>query len=224
MNAFIADANNQYQAAYSQLQSLQEQLIKETFADFSAQIAFFKETYLPLLVEAKLAYSIWRFELHFPLGAVEHKHKYLHNAFEYLHHFFEKYQSLFVCYRNGDTYFEADMCHVESPQLEMYANVIAALYFEEYLHKRSDSAKPMAVTQASTTLMWTEKQVAFVELVYSLYEIKAFNGGDISLTALTNGLAGCFGVKLTQDPNRIWQDIKSRKKRQTYFSKSFQRR
>ncbi len=148
MNAFIADAHKQYQAAFSQLQSLQEQLIKETFADFSAQFTFFKETYLPLLVEAKLAYSIWQFELHFPLGAVEHKHKYLQNAFEYLHHFFEKYQSLFVCYRNGDTYFEADMCHVESPQLEMYANVIAALYFEEYLHKRSEQAA--AVTQAST--------------------------------------------------------------------------
>jgi len=217
MNSFIADANKQYQAAFSQLQSLQEQLSKETFADFSAQFAFFKETYLPLLVEAKLAYSIWQFELHFPLGAVEHKHKYLQNAFEYLHHFFEKHHSLFVCYRNGDTYFEADMCRVESPKLEIYANVIAALYFEEYLHQRSDSAKNLAVTQASTTLMWTEKQVAFVELVYSLYEAKAFNGGYISLTSLTNELAGFFGVKLTQDPNRIWQDIKNRKKRQTYF-------
>lgn len=224
MNAFIADANKQYQATFSQLQSLQEQLVKETFADFSAQFTFFKETYLPLLVESKLAYSIWRFELHFPLGAVEHKHQYLQNAFEYLHHFFEKHHSLFVGYRNGDTYFEADMCHVESAKLEIYSTVIAALYFEEYLHQRNDSAKSLTVTQASTTLMWTEKQVAFVELVYSLYEAKAFNGGDISLTALTNELAGCFGVKLTQDPNRIWQDIKSRKKRQTYFSKSFRRR
>ena len=154
MNSFIADANKQYQAAFSQLQSLQEQLSKETFADFSAQFAFFKETYLPLLVEAKLAYSIWQFELHFPLGAVEHKHKYLQNAFEYLHHFFEKHHSLFVCYRNGDTYFEADMCRVESPQLELYANVITADHFEEYLCHRGETSKETTVTPSSTTLIW----------------------------------------------------------------------
>lgn len=192
MNATITNAKKHFQTTYAQLQVLQEQITQLNFNGLSEKITFFKETYLPLLVEAKLAHSIWQFELHFPLGSTEDKKKYIKRVLQYLHQFFHQHQHQFIYFRNDDTHLEADLYTVGSPDLEIYSKVITALYFEEYLSKRVENTGGRPINTTATTLMWTEKQVSFVELVHSLHEAKAFNNGDVTLSSLTTNFGREF--------------------------------
>lgn len=163
-----------------------------------------------------MANSIWQFELHFPLGKAEQKKAYLQKVLDYLHDFFHQHLFWVAYYRRGDTNLDQEIFEINSHQLALYAKVISVHLFDDYLHRHYEGQRlPTDVT--STTLMWTNKQVALVELATALHEAKVFNEGQIPLSTLINTLADASHLKLTQDPNRIFQDIKNRKKRQMYF-------
>ncbi len=216
MNHSVIESQKHFEVTFAQLQTQKEQFKQMYFGIISEKTNYLKEHYLPLLVESKLTYSIWQFELFLPLGSINHKEKYFETAFDHLSQLFEKHRDLFVYYRKGDIAQDAEIFEIDSPSLEIYSNIITAQYFEEYLQNRYEG-RSFVHSPSSVVLTWTNKQVAFVELAYSLHEAKVFNNGGISLSALINTLAETFHLKLTQDSNRTWQDIKSRKKLQIYF-------
>jgi hypothetical protein len=99
-------------------------------------------------------------------------------------------------------------------QLELLAKVAAAERFQLYLRERQTVIIPTLQKKASEKpkLVWTDGESHFVELVYGLLEIGAFNDGEITLKALIDGLASMWGITLTQDVSRTWISLKGRAK------------
>lgn len=215
MNNSVFDAKQHFETTYAQLQQQKTVIKQMSFGTSAEQITYIKEHYLPLLVDCQLAESIWQFELKFPMGSPEHKKNYINKAHDDLADFFYKHQDLFVHYRNGYTHLDSNIFQLDCSLLETYAKCISAEYLDKYFNNRYEG-KINVFNDALLTLTWTNKQVALVELAHALHEVKAFNHGNISISSLVNALSNIFQVKFTQDPNRIWQDIKNRKKRQIY--------
>jgi RteC protein len=215
MNNTVIDAKTYYETTSSQLQKQKETIKKIRFASEIERITHLKEHYLGLLVDSQLADSIWQFELSFPIGTRKRKKKYITNALEYLNLFFHKHKPLFVYYRRGETHLDHEIFDIDNPMLETYAKTITAELFDKYLNNRYEGRKTVPNT-SSITLTWTNKQVALVELAAAFHEAKVFNNGEISLSTIINSLAENFNLKLTQDHNRILQDIKNRKKHLIY--------
>ncbi|MEI7582731.1 RteC domain-containing protein [Runella sp.] len=124
--------------------------------------------------------------------------------------FFQANTELFAYYRNSSTHLDSQIFHIGSTQLELLAQIMAAEQFELYLNERETS--PDFLVKPTSSLIWTEKHVSFVEMVYAFHEAGSFNHGKVALSALADSLAEMFQVELAQDVSRIWLDVRSRKK------------
>jgi RteC protein len=114
----------------------------------------------------------------------------------------------------GKSHLDPTIFLLQNSQLELLAQVAAAERFQIYLHQRQNQSAPISptLTPKKSTIIWTDGESHFVELVYGFWQIGAFNDKQITLKALVEALAEAWGVKLTQDVSRTWISLKNRSK------------
>ncbi|KQS91763.1 RteC domain-containing protein [Chryseobacterium sp. Leaf394] len=70
--------------------------------------------------------------------------------------------------------------------------------------------------QAPTTLVWSESKVSLVELVYGLFQLSCFNGGNIELSEVIRFTEKTFNIDLGNYHKTIFE-IRNRKQGPTKF-------
>lgn len=97
---------------------------------------------------------------------------------------------------------------------ELYGNKLYLKFLQQQLDTIND---PFTINlHATKRLEWTETKAALIELIYALYEQKAFNGGRADLKDIAEFFQKVYDFD-SGDIYRTFSEIKSRKKSQTQF-------
>jgi len=232
-------AERSYQAAQTNLQTLEEYEISGPFEDREQEIIFFKEA-KPMFIKELIYYrELFRIEADLPVGNSETIKSYYRRIQDYISYFFERNQLIYNYYRlgspsdNGEYPFHNLM---KPPHLHIKISEIDAAFWKancyklgkmmayekinEYLSMVMEKPAEQKVIQGennkfSTT--WTHSKAQLIEIGYSLFANKAINNGNADIKQIMGALQYIFNIDLGNYYGVFQQNIRMRKKNRTPY-------
>ena len=64
----------------------------------------------------------------------------------------------------------------------MIARFISNEQFDQYLKKQIENSNDTFTTKVFSPLSWSGSKVGLIELIYALYQMRCFNGGNIEIS------------------------------------------
>ena len=212
-----------------------------TFPSKHDEIMFFKEIKPQLFSKLIFFRKIHQLELNRPISNYKTIRLYLEREHERINLFYNRNTEFIQYYRSGKAnfdeyyfvrgrkdmelnlesfYFERDprfSTHFDFKVARLLANDMLAAHLNYQLSKlkyqeENDFSTEIEIPSAQ----WTDKKTALTEIIYSIYEEKSINSGNIEIKALATIFGRIFNVDLS-DIYHIYLEIRSRKTNRTEF-------
>lgn len=212
-----------------------------TFPSKRDEIMFFKEIKPQLFSKLIFFRKIYQLELNRPISNYKTIRVYLEREHERINLFYNRNTEFIQYYRSGKAnfdeyyfvrgrkdmelnlesfYFERDprfSTHFDFKVARLLANDMLAAHLNYQLSKlkyqeENDFSTEIEIPSAQ----WTDKKTSLTEIIYSIYEEKSINSGNIEIKALATIFGRIFNVDLS-DIYHIYLEIRSRKTNRTEF-------
>lgn len=206
------------------------------FENKGEEIHFFKKL-KPKFISKFIFYStILDLESHKPNAGNNALKEYYEAEQEKLKIFYKQHSDFYSYYRREATYLDHKIFVRDSYDLKMklslgfynfdttfttshdqlIAKFIANEKIEQYLKKQMDSLSEKDGHQISSRLVWSASKVGLIELVYALYNMRCFNGGNVELSEVVRFVEKSLGTDLGNFHKTIFE-IRNRKQGPTKF-------
>jgi len=221
------------------MEGLKQYVSTHTFADEEEEIHFFKN--IKPRFHSQLVYflHIYHIETGLPHGSKENQcnylcaklqkeqnhlfdedifRRYFNSGATYLDHQYFVRGRLDLDINLYDYYINADPQFTTSHDYSV-SRILAAEMLSYYLESRIEEIKdinPKDEKSLISRLTWTANKNFLIELTYALHSFGAFNHGKTDIKLIADEIERFFNVKLG-NLYRTFQEIRIRKKGQTYF-------
>lgn len=234
----IKKAENSIMVIDQSTRSLKALIAGEPFECAADEIYFFKEV-KPLFISKFIYYSvILNVESLKPETGNKGQKKYYENELEKLMHFYDENADFCSYYNRNATYLDQkyfirnsfDLKMKLSPKLynfdenfttshdHLVAEILAGKLLKEYFNNMilAFSKNSTEINEPFLPLVWSSSKVGFVELIYGLYQMRCFNGGNIELSEVMRFFEKSFTIELGNYHKTIFE-IRNRKNGSTKF-------
>ncbi|MGO4709967.1 RteC domain-containing protein [Chryseobacterium sp. 2TAF14] len=215
---------------------LKEMISKHQFENIAEEVYFFKKL-KPQFISKYIYYStILDIESHRPDAGSKVLKKYYEAEQEKLKSFYSEQSEFYSYYRREATYLDHKIFVRNSYDLKMklslgfynfdtsfttshdhlIARFIAYKKFDQYLKKQIENLNENASSKVTSPLVWSSSKVGLIELVYALYHMRCFNGGNIELSEVIKFVEKSFDTDLGNFHKTIFE-IRNRKQGPTKF-------
>ena len=224
------------------LQELRKRLESYTFSSKEEEILFFKEQKPEFLSRFLFFNKIYQIEAKVPNGSDKVMSEYLNAELDSLTFFFDRNLDFYQYYRSKSTAFDEHYFLRGSEDIRLWsgssqldrdpnfstgydfkvAKILANEMLRIYLNKRMQNIgkeKDLEETRMrymKTTVRFTGKKVALIELGYALALSGDINNGRVEIKEMMDFLGAVFNIDLG-DYYRAYITIKDRKKDRTIY-------
>lgn len=229
----ICQAKEVIQYIELKLKELFKWLKKYIFNSVEDEIHFFKELKIKITSKYILYKKILEIELKSPSNSKKLKIRHLKKALDICYQFSKKDKEFYKYFRSGSSYndhlyfirnlgkqiinsdeilinFDKKLCTSHDLKLAtIIANDILEIYLEEKIEQISNSCNTKH-SAVKSKLTWTGTKIEMVELIYSLYYQKIFNGGKVEIKEIAEEFSRAFNIQLDNSIYRCFSDIKNR--------------
>ncbi|GGG62698.1 RteC domain-containing protein [Epilithonimonas arachidiradicis] len=206
------------------------------FENKGEEIHFFKKL-KPKFISKFIYYStVLDLESHKPNAGKNALKEYYEAEQEKLKNFYKEQSDFYSYYRREATYLDHKIFVRNSYDLKMklslgfynfdtsfttshdqlIAKFMANEKIDYYLKKQIDSLSENNENQNSSRLVWSASKVGLIELVYALYHMRCFNGGNVELSEVIRFVEKSLGTDLGNFHKTIFE-IRNRKQGPTKF-------
>ncbi|WP_426278581.1 RteC domain-containing protein [Chryseobacterium sp. S-02] len=206
------------------------------FENKGEEIHFFKKL-KPKFISKFIYYStVLDLESHKPNAGKNALKQYYETAQEKLKNFYTEQSDFYSYYRREATYLDHKIFVRNSYDLKMKLSLgfynfdtsfttshdqliskfLANERIDQYLKKQIDSLSENNGNQNSSGLVWSASKVGLIELVYALYHMRCFNGGNVELSEVIRFVEKSLGTNLGNFHKTIFE-IRNRKQGPTKF-------
>ena len=206
------------------------------FENLGEEVHFFKNL-KPKFISKFIYYSlVLDLESHKPNAGKKVLKKYYEAEQEKLKNFYTEQSDFYSYYKREATYLDHKIFVRDSYDLKMklslgfynfdtsftashdqlIAKFIANEKFDQYLKKQIDGLSENEVPKSLSPLVWSASKVGLIELVYALYQMRCFNGGNVELSEVVRFVEKSLGTDLGNFHKTIFE-IRNRKQGPTKF-------
>lgn len=206
------------------------------FENLGEEVHFFKNL-KPKFISKFIYYStVLDLESHKPNAGKNALNEYYEAELEKLKNFYKEQSDFYSYYRREATYLDHKIFVRDSYDLKMklslgfynfdtsfttshdqlIAKFMANEKIEQYLKKQIERLSENNGDETSSRLVWTASKVGLIELVYALYNMRCFNGGNVELSEVVRFVEKSLGTDLGNFHKTIFE-IRNRKKGPTKF-------
>tara|TARA_R110002124_G_scaffold274118_2_gene443852 strand:- start:274 stop:1113 length:840 start_codon:yes stop_codon:yes gene_type:complete len=215
------------------LKELFKWLKKYVFESVEDEIHFFKELKFKITSKYIFYKKILEIEFNSPTNNKKLKIRYYEEVLNTCYQFSNKDKEFYKYFRSGSSYndhlyfirnsnkqiinsniisinFDVKLCTSHDLKVaSIIANDILEIYLEEKIDEINNSYNTKLLDTKSK-LTWTGTNIEMVELIYSLYYQKTFNGGKAEIKEIAEEFSRAFNIKLDNSIYRCFIDIKNR--------------
>lgn len=206
------------------------------FENLGEEVYFFKNL-KPKFISKFIYYSlVLDLESHKPNAGKKVLKKYYEAEQEKLKNFYTEQSDFYSYYRREATYLDHKIFVRDSYDLKMklslgfynfdtsfttshdqlIAKFMADEKFDQYLKKQIDGLSENEVPKSLSPLVWSASKVGLIELIYALYQMRCFNGGNVELSEVVRFVEKSLGTDLGNFHKTIFE-IRNRKQGPTKF-------
>jgi len=218
------------------IRTLKTLISSHHFENLGEEVHFFKNL-KPKFISKFIYYStVLDLESHKPNAGKNALNEYYEAELEKLKNFYKEQSDFYSYYRREATYldhkifvrdsydlkmklslgfYNFDTCFTTSHD-QLIAKFMANEKIEQYLKKQIDSLSENNGDQTSSRLVWSASKVGLIELVYALYNMRCFNGGNVELSEVVRFVEKSLGTDLGNFHKTIFE-IRNRKQGPTKF-------
>lgn len=218
------------------VRNLKEMISPHHFETVAEEVYFFK-TLKPQFISKFIYYStILDIESHKPNAGNKALKKYYEAEQEKLKTFYEEQAEFYSYYRREATYLDQKIFVRNSYDLkmklsfgfynfdtsfttshdQMIARFLASQKMDQYLKKQLENIGDHPIGKSFSPLVWSASKVGLIELVYALYQMRCFNGGNIELSEVIKFVERSLDTDLGNFHKTIFE-IRNRKQGPTKF-------
>ncbi|MBW7674234.1 RteC domain-containing protein [Chryseobacterium chendengshani] len=218
------------------IRKLKEMISTHDFKNIAEEVFFFKKL-KPRFIAKFIYYSkILEVESHKPNAGNKALKKYYEAEQEKLKTFYFEQAEFHSYYRREATYLDHKIFVRNSYDLKMklsygfynfdtsfttshdhmIARFIASQQFDKYLKKQLENVSEDSSAKIMSPLVWSASKVGLIELVYALYQMRCFNGGNIELSEVIKFVEKSLDTDLGNFHKTIFE-IRNRKQGPTKF-------
>lgn len=218
------------------IRTLKTLISSHHFENLGEEVHFFKNL-KPKFISKFIYYStVLDLESHKPNAGKIALNEYYDAELEKLKNFYKEQSDFYSYYRREATYLDHKIFIRNSYDLKMklslgfynfdtsfttshdqlIAKFIANEKIEKYLKKQIDRLSENNGDQTSSRLVWSASKVGLIELVYALYNMRCFNGGNVELSEVVRFVEKSFCTDLGNFHKTIFE-IRNRKQGPTKF-------
>lgn len=215
---------------------LKDLVSNHSFEDIGEEVYFFKHL-KPIFISKFIYYSsILELESRQPHAGKKTLKKFYENEQEKLKSFYDQHSEFYSYYRRDATYLDHKIFVRNSYDLKMklssgfynfdlsfttshdhlISHFIATRDYEQYLKKQIASISELDGYPSLSPLVWSGSKSGLVELVYGLYQMRCFNGGNIELSEVIKFVEKSLSLDLGNYHKTIFE-IRNRKQGPTKF-------
>lgn len=218
------------------IRKLKEIISLHYFENIAEEVYFFRKL-KPQFISKFIYYStILDIESHKPSAGNKTLKKYYEAEQEKLKTFFIEHTEFYSYYRREATYLDHKIFVRNSYDLKMklsfgfynfdtsfttshdhlIARFLASQQLDNYLKKQLENLSDQASTKTLSPLVWSASKVGLIELVYGLYQMRCFNGGNVELSEVIKFVERSLDTDLGNFHKTIFE-IRNRKQGPTKF-------
>ncbi|KFF00704.1 RteC protein [Chryseobacterium formosense] len=218
------------------IRKLKEMITNHHFETIAEEVHFFKKL-KPQFISKFIYYStILDLESHKPNAGNKTLKKYYEAEQEKLKNFYLEQAEFYGYYRREATYLDHKVFVRNSYDLKMklsfgfynfdtsfttshdhlIARFMASQQMDKYLKKQLENLSDNVSTKTLSPLVWSASKVGLIELVYALYQMRCFNGGNIELSEVIKFVEKSLDTDLGNFHKTIFE-IRNRKQGPTKF-------
>jgi len=218
------------------IRKLKEMISDHHFATIAEEVHFFKKL-KPQFISKFIYYStILDLESHKPSAGNKTLKKYYEAEQEKLKSFYLENAEFYGYYRREATYLDHKVFVRNSYDLKMklsfgfynfdtsfttshdhlIARFMASQQMDKYLKKQLENLSDNVSTKTLSPLVWSASKVGLIELVYALYQMRCFNGGNVELSEVIKFVEKSLDTDLGNFHKTIFE-IRNRKQGPTKF-------
>lgn|SRR5690606_14085652 len=218
------------------IRKLKKMICAHDFDNIAEEVYFFKKL-KPQFISKFIYFStILDIESHKPNAGIKTLKKYYEAEQEKLKTFYLEQTELYSYYRREATYLDHKMFVRNSYDLKMklsfgfynfdtsfttshdhiIARFIANQKYDQYLKTQIEKLSENSTNRTLSPLAWSASKVGLVELVYALYHMRCFNGGNIELSEVIKFVEKSLDTDLGNFHKTIFE-IRNRKQGPTKF-------
>lgn len=229
----ISQAKQALQYIEVKLKELFKWLKKYVFNSIEEEIHFFKELKFKITSKCIFYKNILDIESNSPPNSKTLKIRHYEKALNICYQFSKKDKEFYKYFRSGSSYndhlyfirksdkqiinsdvilinFDKKVCTSHDLKVaSIIANDILVIYLEEKIDQINNSCSTTHPAIKSK-LTWTGTKIEMVELIYSLYYQKIFNGGKAEIKEIAEEFSRAFNIQLDNSIYRCFTDIKNR--------------
>ena len=218
------------------IRKLKDLITKHQFENIAEEVYFFKKL-KPQFISKFIYYSsVLDIESHKPDVGNKILKKYYEAEQEKLKIFYVEQSEFYSYYRRDATYLDHKIFIRNSYDLKMklsfgfynfdtsfttshdhiIARFIAARQFDQYLKRQIERLGENGIGKNPSPLVWSASKVGLIELVYALYHMRCFNGGNIELSEVIKFVEKSLDTDLGNFHKTVFE-IRTRKQGPTKF-------
>lgn len=218
------------------IRKVKELISVHQFDNIAEEVHFFKKL-KPQFISKFIYYSmILDLESHKPNAGNKVLKKYYESGQEKLKIFYEEQAEFYSYYRREATYLDHKIFVRNSYDLKiklsfgfynfdtsfttshdhMIARFVASQQFDKYLKKQLSNLSDHDGVKTFSPMVWSASKVGLIELVYALYQMRCFNGGNIELSEVIRFVEKSLDTDLGNFHKTIFE-IRNRKQGPTKF-------
>jgi hypothetical protein len=218
------------------IRKLKEMISSHHFETVAEEVYFFKKL-KPQFISKFIYYStILELESHKPNAGNKALKKYYEAEQEKLKSFYLEQAEFYGYYRREATYLDHKVFVRNSYDLKMklsfgfynfdtsfttshdhlIARFIATRQIDHYLKKQLENLSEQPYGKTLSPLVWSASKVGLIEMVYALYQMRCFNGGNVELSEVIKFVERSLDTDLGNFHKTIFE-IRNRKQGPTKF-------
>ncbi|SMO72091.1 RteC protein [Chryseobacterium rhizoplanae] len=218
------------------IRTLKELVSDHHFENLAEEVYFFKKL-KPLFISKFIYYSsILNIESYKPNATAKILKKYYETEQEKLKSFYSTQSEFYSYYRRDATYLDHKIFVRNSYDLKMklsfgfynfdtnfttshdhmISRIIANQQLGQYLKRQIENISDRFKQNILSPLTWSSSKVGLIELVYALYHMRCFNGGNIELSEVIKFVEKSLNTDLGNFHKTIFE-IRNRKQGPTKF-------
>lgn len=218
------------------IRQLKEMISKHQFETIAEEVYFFKRLKPPFIAKFIYYSTILELESHRPNAGNKVLKKYYEAEQEKLKIFYLEHSEFYSYYRREATYLDHKIFVRNSYDLKMklslgfynfdtsftsshdhmVARFMANQQYDQYLKRQITSLNDNSNAKTLSPLTWSSSKVGLIELVYALYHMRCFNGGNIELREVIKFVEKALDTDLGNFHKTIFE-IRNRKQGPTKF-------
>lgn len=218
------------------IRRVKELVVTHQFENTAREIHFFKKL-KPQFISKFIYYStILEVESHRPDAGNKALKKYYEAEQAKLFQFYREQSEFYSYYRREATYLDHKIFVRNSYDLKMtlsdgfynfdtnfttshdhlVARFMASQQIDQFLKRQVENLGEHPQGKNRSPLVWSASKVGLIELVYALYQMRCFNGGNVELSEVVRFVEKSLGTDLGNFHKTIFE-IRNRKQGPTKF-------